>query len=85
MDTIQHQKIALLAALVVAAGAYYLVRSRQKSIHKRPPGPPGLPLLGNVLQIPGQVRKTFTLLGCYIAMSDFMDRIALGYVFQEAH
>ncbi|KAJ6490079.1 hypothetical protein C8R45DRAFT_1073929, partial [Mycena sanguinolenta] len=37
----------------------YLVRSRSVSRARRPPGPPGLPLLGNILQVPVKHLPTY--------------------------
>lgn len=83
MNVLEPQQIGVLAALAVGAGVYYLVRSGQKSSHRRPPGPPGLPLLGNVLQVPGQVCTIFVLLSGHVDVSNFMNRSALGFILQD--
>ncbi|KAJ7230250.1 hypothetical protein GGX14DRAFT_410229 [Mycena pura] len=48
--SLQHLTVAAIALL----GGVYIVRSRAASRGRRPAGPSGLPLLGNVLQVPGQ-------------------------------
>ncbi|KAJ7200400.1 hypothetical protein GGX14DRAFT_466679 [Mycena pura] len=53
--SLQHLTVATIALLV----GVYFVRSRAASRGRRPPGPPGLPLLGNVLQVPGQHLATY--------------------------
>ncbi|KAF7372758.1 Cytochrome P450 2B11 [Mycena sanguinolenta] len=47
-----------VAAIALLAGVYF-VRSRAVSRPRRPPGPPGLPLLGNVLQAPAKHLATY--------------------------
>ncbi|KAF7372765.1 Steroid 17-alpha-hydroxylase/17,20 lyase [Mycena sanguinolenta] len=42
------------AAAIALLGGVYLLRSRMVSRARRPPGPSGLPLLGNVFQVPGK-------------------------------
>ncbi|KAF7372783.1 Cytochrome P450 2B11 [Mycena sanguinolenta] len=46
-------------AAIALLGGVYLARSSAVSRARRPPGPPGLPLLGNVLQVPGQHLATY--------------------------
>ena len=56
MDGLPLQRVTVAA--IALLGAVYLVRSRTVSRARRPPGPPGLPLLGNILQAPGKVSSS---------------------------
>ncbi|KAF7372777.1 Cytochrome P450 2B11 [Mycena sanguinolenta] len=42
----------VIAAAIALLAGVYLLRSHTASRARRPPGPPGLPLLGNILQAP---------------------------------
>jgi hypothetical protein len=45
----------LLAAFILVAGTLWLIARRtQSSIHSLPPGPKGLPLIGDILHIADQ-------------------------------
>ncbi|KAF7368136.1 Steroid 17-alpha-hydroxylase/17,20 lyase [Mycena sanguinolenta] len=46
-------------AAIALLGGIYLIRSRTVSKARRPPGPPGLPFLGNVLQAPAKHLATY--------------------------
>ncbi|KAF7372722.1 Steroid 17-alpha-hydroxylase/17,20 lyase [Mycena sanguinolenta] len=60
MDGLRLQSVTVAA--IALLGGVYLVRSRTVSKGRRPPGPPGLPLLGNVLQAPGKVIRPLFLI-----------------------
>ncbi|KAF7372776.1 Steroid 17-alpha-hydroxylase/17,20 lyase [Mycena sanguinolenta] len=57
MDGLPLQSVTVAA--IALLGGVYLLRSRPVSRARRPPGPPGLPLLGNVLQVPVKHLATY--------------------------
>ncbi|KAF7372759.1 Cytochrome P450 2B11 [Mycena sanguinolenta] len=57
MDRLPLQPVTM-AAIALLAGVYF-VRSRTVVRARRPPGPPGLPLLGNVFQVPAKHLATY--------------------------
>ena len=53
MELPQIQQLALSGTLILLCTLAY---ARFRTSHpKRPPGPSGLPILGNLLQVPGEV------------------------------
>ncbi|KAJ6490072.1 cytochrome P450 [Mycena sanguinolenta] len=57
MDGLPLQPV--IVAAIALLGVVYLIRSRTVSRARRPPGPPGSPLLGNILQVPVKHMATY--------------------------
>ena len=55
-DIIKFRQITLAVVTILALLDIVYVCSRPKARGKTPPGPRGLPILGNALQVPSQVR-----------------------------
>ncbi|KAG6909891.1 hypothetical protein DXG01_014705 [Tephrocybe rancida] len=57
---IDNAQLAVAAAVfLVTAGSVYARRSTSNAGRKLPPGPPGIPILGNVLQVPTKHLATY--------------------------
>ncbi|KAF7372756.1 Steroid 17-alpha-hydroxylase/17,20 lyase [Mycena sanguinolenta] len=70
MDGSRLQSVVVAIALL---GGVYFLRFRTISSARRPPGPPGLPLLGNILQVPVKgIRPSFLIqsLQCIFLIGD---------------
>ncbi|KAJ7628992.1 cytochrome P450 [Roridomyces roridus] len=50
---------ALALATIALVGGFYTLRARAPSDTRRPPGPRGVPLLGNLLQVPAKHLATY--------------------------
>ncbi|KAG6919130.1 hypothetical protein DXG01_008937 [Tephrocybe rancida] len=59
MLDITPQLVAATILSLLVLGSVYIRRSNTNAINKLPPGPPGIPILGNVLQIPGKHLATY--------------------------
>ncbi|KAG5716141.1 Steroid 17-alpha-hydroxylase/17,20 lyase [Termitomyces sp. T112] len=82
MLDIAHQLPAFAVILIVALGLGVLHQRRPKSDESLPPGPPGVPLLGNLLDVPGEhlatyFRRLFEVYGGIVSLKIASFRLVL--------